>query len=717
MERSRHRRNPITIAALLEAGADPNVRTRFGLTPLHEAVDVPDGLNTVIALLRAGGDPNAKALHNWKTGYSPRGLGETPLHHAARHDAYPATVSVLLDAGAAPNARSLDGSTPLHLAGHIGVFRRLLNAGADPNARTVDGYTPLHNVFLHGAEPLAPLLSTLLDAGADPLARTSDGFSPIHLAAQHANDPASIALLLDAGAHPISFNKGWSALSMAAVHNENPTVVAELLKAHIPDASAELLSPLQPGLRTVTCWFDAEDTWPQTECHYMVVNQDPNDALSSPIAFPVIQFSMHPRRNTRNPVLHLGGGGPGSPMGLHAHPSELWSSLGAMAWSSGRDIYVIDPRGVGMAIPRLNCPGILERYRRNLERRMTTIREIDDLDAAYRDCRNRLHEEGFNVSYYNSKAVARDVDALRRALNVEKWVLFGTSYASRYALTVARDFPDTVEAMILNGAVFPNIQYETRLVDIVGSAFEKALDRCDRTETCNADSLRTRFMDLVRALDDEHIMVDDLGADIGDIHGLRRFVLTGERLTSIVFAALYDESFVPQFRDLVEELERKEFATFSETLSLWLSLFVNPDDSSVVSYAHYCSESHPFVNYDAANRDALGAESYIRKYVQGWLHDLQSACNIWNIDAAEAVESEPIETSIPVLFLQGALDPIVPVEYLGDQLQYFANHSVLIFDDSSHWGSVYGSCAMDAVGYFIRHKGLHRDHQICARSN
>ena len=716
MERThRHGLSPITVAALLEGGADPNVRTSFGLTPLHKAAEWPDGLNTVIALLRAGGDPNAKALHNWKTGNS-WWLGETPLHHAARHTSHPAIVSVLLDAGADPNARSLDGSTPLHLAGHIDVLHRLLDAGADPNARTVDGHTPLHNVFLYGVEPLAPLLSTLLDAGADPLARTSDGFAPIHLAAQHASDPVSIALLLDAGAHPIAFNQGWSALSMAAVHNQNSAVVTELLKAHIPDVSAELLSPLQLGLHTATCWFDADATWPRTDCHYMVVSQDPNDVLSPPIAFPVIRFSTHPHRNTGNPVLHLGGGGPGSPMGLHAHPSELWSLLGAMAWSSERDIYVMDPRGVGMAIPRLNCPEILERYSRNLERRMTAIGEIDDLNGAHHDCRNRLHEEGFDLSYYNSKAVARDVDALRRALDVEKWVLFGNSYASRYALTVARDFPDTVEAMILNGAVFPNVRYETLLVDTITSAFEKALDPCERSETCNADSLQTRFMDLVRDLDDEHIMVDDLGADIRNTYGLHRFVLTGERLTSIVFAALYDESFVPQFRDLVDELERKEFATFSQALSLWLSLYANPDYSSAISYGHYCSESHPFEDYDTAARDALGAESYIRKHAQGWLHELQSVCNIWNIHAAEAVESEPIETSIPVLFLQGALDPIVPVEYLGGQLRYFANHSVLIFDDSSHWGSVYGSCAMDAAGYFIRHKGLHRDHQICAQS-
>ena len=95
---------------------------------------------------------------------------------------------------------------------------------------------------------------------------------------------------------------------------------------------------------------------------------------------------------------------------------------------------------------------------------------------------------------------------------------------------------------------------------------------------------------------------------------------------------------------------------------------------------------------------------------------MESTCRIWDVVQAGTTEGEPVRTDIPTLFLQGALDPATPIDYLAGQLENFGRREVLVFDDSSHWGSVYEECAMGAVGDFIEHKHLRERPDGCGRT-
>ena len=91
--------------ALLEAGADPNVKT-FNLfeTPLHRMVWV--GTAEIVAmLLEAGADPNAQTEY-----------GEIPLHFAATAE----IVAMLLEGGGRTRTRKSDTATPRCIERHGG---------------------------------------------------------------------------------------------------------------------------------------------------------------------------------------------------------------------------------------------------------------------------------------------------------------------------------------------------------------------------------------------------------------------------------------------------------------------------------------------------------------------------------------------------------------------------------------------------------------------
>jgi len=130
----RHNGNTAIAAALLKAGADPDARSKGGLTPLHAAAALNSDAAGIITLVQAGSDTDARDKSGW-----------TALHLAASRNKNPEVVAALVKAGADPDARNGQKATPLHIAarfsGNPAVVAALLNAGADPVAISL-GKTP-----------------------------------------------------------------------------------------------------------------------------------------------------------------------------------------------------------------------------------------------------------------------------------------------------------------------------------------------------------------------------------------------------------------------------------------------------------------------------------------------------------------------------------------------------------------------------------------------
>ena len=152
---------------LVAKGADVNAKTKFGKTPLHDAVDGLGGtsnlegrVSVVQLLLANGADVNARE----------RGSNRTALDHAAASSANQANsermTQLLLTAGANPRTTDSQGESPLHQAavhGNLTAVRRLLDSGADTNAAGRDT-TPLGTAAAQGHVEVVTLL---LSRGAD----------------------------------------------------------------------------------------------------------------------------------------------------------------------------------------------------------------------------------------------------------------------------------------------------------------------------------------------------------------------------------------------------------------------------------------------------------------------------------------------------------------------------------------------------------------------
>jgi cytohesin len=161
---------------LLARGASVDVQADKTLwTPLHSLACAKDRAGIALSLVEAGADPDAR--DKW---------GRTPLHWFAV-SGHCETVEVLIDAGADPDAQDLHGFTPLHrvaMQGH-GCTSTLLRKGADVHNRSPrTGWTPLHcTAYAKGYK----VARQLLMAGADLFARDHENRTVADMAAYTSN--------------------------------------------------------------------------------------------------------------------------------------------------------------------------------------------------------------------------------------------------------------------------------------------------------------------------------------------------------------------------------------------------------------------------------------------------------------------------------------------------------------------------------------------------
>ncbi len=395
-------------------------------------------------------------------------------------------------------------------------------------------------------------------------------------------------------------------------------------------------------------------------CGYLFLPEDRQAATGRQLALFVVRIAA--RQRLPNAPLVFLSGGPGAPA------SARLSAILASQLPQHQEIIAIDQRGSGFSRPSLNC------HEADDPKRGSTREWI-------RQCHERLAAEGIALGAFNSVNSAMDIHDLLVALQIEEANVYGESYGSRLALTLARDFPQRVRALILDGVLPLHVNRLEGQAPNSYEAIEQLFADCSRDQACNQafPLLSESLFSVVRRLNREPASLHQAGLPYP-------IALTGADLMAQVVAMLGQRSliaYVPAFIEayatgaggkdpLLEALAAQEFGKPGELDDLsegvWLSV--------------RCSEEAPYNRREEIVNLAAHLPGAIRRGLATMAIASLTECGWWDVPPAPA--NQPAASEVPTLLLSGRYDPISPPKWADETAKYLRNSWHYIFPDGGH---------------------------------
>ncbi|MDC5811147.1 alpha/beta fold hydrolase [Vibrio europaeus] len=366
--------------------------------------------------------------------------------------------------------------------------------------------------------------------------------------------------------------------------------------------------------------------------------------------------------------LFLNGGPGGMSIDRAQYSNNRFSVL-----SANHDIYFVDQRGTGYSTPSLSC-------------------EFEDSGTAQqiKDCKDKYVNDGVSLNQYTNVNNALDLLLLEKKLSEVKeiegvWKLYGVSYGTRLAMTMAREeqkqinagyqTSNAIQMMVLDG-VFP-IEMNG-IKDMPWSnyaALDRILEVCARsTGYCDEakfkSDLNTKFAQIdekyhdffVSYLTTTSMLRDDSKPADGAFNPVELMKLTKAQIESGL--------------DVLIAHKAKAYDPTS------------PSQFAAMGLANICSEEPVKQKYYSSHHESRakwGAD--VQKAIDNSTHygltlEACQAMNVESVSSSSYVSMEKVD--YPVLILNGANDGITPPALADISAKKFSNMLSLTYDQGSH---------------------------------
>ena len=403
------------------------------------------------------------------------------------------------------------------------------------------------------------------------------------------------------------------------------------------------------------------------------------------------------KHNAANPADRIGSmmvnpGGPGFGGSSLADDAEYYFSQDLI---DHFDIIAWDPRGTGETTPAVNCVDTFDEYF-GLDSPPETPEEKQALIDASQAFNDKCAENsGTILPYISTMASAQDINSLRLALGEEKVSFFGFSYGSELGTTWATMFPETVRAIVVDGAVDPNASSTQEGLN-QAKGFEGQLStflkQCSEKTTCefhNGGDAEAAFDKLVLDIDTTPLEV------LKD-----RTLVTQGVLFTAVAQAMYSDYYWPQLSEALsaaqlgdgkgilqlydDYYQRNEDGTYGNELEAFLAISCL-DDPGATSTEEVDSHIEDFI----AAAPRLGGN-----FAYGY------SCALWPVKQAAKVDITG-KGAGPIVVVGTTGDAATPLSSTRKMAQGLEQGILIVVDANQHTGYGANSCVVKAVDEYL----------------
>jgi len=178
-------------------------------------------------------------------------------------------------------------------------------------------------------------------------------------------------------------------------------------------------------------------------------------------------------------------GGPGGSGTEFVYAESLGLNFFTAATRENFDLIGFDPRGVGLSSPVSCDPALLNRQVSLFPTDEAGFRRLVARNQALgRSCRQLT---GPLLEHVDTVSVARDLEAVRRALGQGKLNYLGLSYGSQLGSTYAELFPTKIRTLALDGALDHSVAPVSLFKDeahAYDDSFKRFIGWCGQTTSC-----------------------------------------------------------------------------------------------------------------------------------------------------------------------------------------------------------------------------------------
>lgn len=385
-------------------------------------------------------------------------------------------------------------------------------------------------------------------------------------------------------------------------------------------------------------------------CGRLFVPEDRRHPNGKTISLSVAIIRAETAQPKSDPIVWVAGG-PGD----DAITEIPWALSGKL--NADRDVIFMSQRGTYTADPKLTCDVVDRWAAETLNMPYDAPATGEAYAVAVRQCRQEISARTSDLGAYNTIESSDDMEALRIALHVKKWNLYGISYGTDLSLTYMRMHPGGIRSVGIDGIFPPPIAGGVAAWPSASEGINAVFKECDAQTACHRryGNIAATFQRLVNQYEasPESVSV----AVPGHTGKVRVMISGGMLLQWAVSPGTHLAATMPASIDALAHGNPEPIA------SLWAAPKLNPAGIGVLSnglfYGVSCGEWVPYETAQAVLNAGKKAFPMFSESI--WsnapnLPFMRQNCAVWNVPSVTPQVRGVTRSTIPTLVVSAQYD-------------------------------------------------------------